>query len=387
MNDHKKIDLYDLRSSLTEEECLVQDTVARFIDQDILPIIGEHFAAHTIPTGLAPKMGKLGLLGANLKGYGCAGLSQTAYGLICQELERGDSTLRSLLSVQSSLVMWCIHQFGSEAHKERWLPAMVTGESLGCFGLTEPQGGSDPANMKTNAKREGDNWILNGSKMWITNGTLAEVAVVWARTVDGIRGFLVETDRPGFEARSIKNKFSLRASDTAELFFSDISVPDENRLPGAEGLKSPLACLEQARYGVAWGAIGAAQACLEEALDYTATRTLFKRPLSKNQLIQTRLADAARRITNAQVLALQMARLKEDNSLSTVQISLAKWNNVRMALDIARDCRDMLGGAGISVEHVAIRHMLNLESVITYEGTESIHQLVVGRELTGESAF
>ena len=332
-------------------------------------------------------MGALGLLGANLSGYGCAGLNQTSYGLICQELERGDSALRSLMSVQSSLVMWCIHQYGSEAQKERWLPALATGETLGCFGLTESHGGSDPGNMKTSAKRRSDDWVLNGAKMWISNGSIADVAVVWAQTPEGMRGFLVEAGSEGFETRAIEHKFSLRASDTSELFFADTPVPDENRLPGAEGLKTALSCLEQARYGVAWGAIGAAQACLAEVLDYTATRTMFDRPLAKTQLIQSRLAEAARRITNAQVLALRMARLKDQGRLRSVQVSLAKWNNVRMALDIARDCRDMLGGAGISVEHVAIRHMLNLESVVTYEGTESIHQLVVGRVLTGESAF
>ena len=387
MSRFDKIDLYDLRSDLSEEECLAQDTVARFVDQDVLPIIGECFAEHRVPSELAPKMGALGLLGANLSGYGCAGLNQTSYGLICQELERGDSALRSLMSVQSSLVMWCIHQYGSEAQKERWLPALATGETLGCFGLTESHGGSDPGNMKTSAKRRSDDWVLNGAKMWISNGSIADVAVVWAQTPEGMRGFLVEAGSEGFETRAIEHKFSLRASDTSELFFADTPGPDENRLPGAEGLKTALSCLEQARYGVAWGAIGAAQACLAEVLDYTATRTMFDRPLAKTQLIQSRLADAARRITNAQVLALRMARLKDQGRLRSVQVSLAKWNNVRMALDIARDCRDMLGGAGISVEHVAIRHMLNLESVVTYEGTESIQQLVVGRVLTGESAF
>jgi len=387
MSRFDKIDLYDLRSDLSQEECLAQDTVARFVDQDVLPIIGECFAEHRVPSELAPKMGALGLLGANLSGYGCAGLNQTSYGLICQELERGDSALRSLMSVQSSLVMWCIHQYGSEAQKERWLPALATGETLGCFGLTESHGGSDPGNMKTSAKRRSDDWLLNGAKMWISNGSIADVAVVWAQTPEGMRGFLVEAGSEGFETRAIEHKFSLRASDTSELFFADTPVPDENRLPGAEGLKTALSCLEQARYGVAWGAIGAAQACLAEVLDYTATRTMFDRPLAKTQLIQSRLAEAARRITNAQVLALRMARLKDQGRLRSVQVSLAKWNNVRMALDIARDCRDMLGGAGISVEHVAIRHMLNLESVVTYEGTESIHQLVVGRVLTGESAF
>ena len=387
MARHENLDLYDLRSDLSEEERLVHDTVARFVDQDVLPIIGECFAEHRVPAELAPKMGELGLLGASLKGYGCAGLNHTCYGLICQELERGDSALRSLMSVQSSLVMWCIHRFGSEAQKARWLPALATGRSLGCFGLTEAHGGSDPANMKTTARPGAGGWVLNGSKMWISNGSIADVAVVWARAPEGIRAFLVGAQSPGFEARAIRHKFSLRASDTSELFFSDTPVAEDDRLPGAEGLKAALACLEQARYGVAWGAIGAAQACLAEALDYTANRSLFGRPLAKTQLIQSRLADAARRITNAQVLALRLAQLKEQGRLTGVQVSIAKWNNVRMALDIARDCRDMLGGAGIGVEHVAMRHMLNLESVVTYEGTESIHQLVVGRVLTGESAF
>jgi len=381
------LDLYDVRSELSEEECLVKDTVARFVDQDVLPIIGQCFAEHRYPTELAPKMGELGLLGASLQGYGCPGLNHTCYGLICQELERGDSAMRSLMSVQSSLVMWCIHEFGSEAQKERWLPVLAMGQSLGCFGLTESHGGSDPGNMKTHAKRDARGWTLNGAKMWISNGSIADVAVVWAQTPDGIRGFLVEAGSSGFEAHTIKDKFSLRASNTSELFFSDTPVPEENRLPGAEGLKPALACLEQARYGVAWGAIGAAQACLRELLDYTANRTLFGRPLANTQLIQSRLADAARRITSAQLVALRMARLKEQNRLSGVQVSIAKWNNVRMALDIARDCRDMLGGAGIGVEHVPMRHMLNLESVVTYEGTESIHQLIVGRVLTGQSAF
>ena len=381
------LDLYDIRAELSDEECLVKDTVARFVDQEILPIIGECFAQHRFPKELVPKMGELGLLGASLKGHGCAGLSYTSYGLICQELERGDSAIRSFMSVQSSLVMWCIDTFGSEAQKSRWLPVLATGEAIGCFGLTESHGGSDPANMKTHAESNGGDWKLNGAKMWISNGSSADVAVVWARTPDGVRGFLVEAGSRGFDTRIIEDKFSLRASDTSELFFNDTPVPEENRLPGAEGLKAPLACLEQARYGVAWGAIGAAQACLAEVVDYTSTRQLFGRELAKTQLIQSRLADAARRITTAQVLALRMARLKEQKRLSTVQISIAKWNNVRMALDIARDCRDMLGAAGIGIEHSPMRHMLNLESVVTYEGTESVHQLVVGRTLTGESAF
>ena len=381
------LDLYSIADELTEEERMIRESVARFVDQKALPIIAECFDEGRFPTELIPEIADLGLLGSSLEGYGCAGLNGVSYGLICQELERGDSGLRSFVSVQSSLCMYPIHAFGSEEQKETWLPKMAAGEVIGCFGLTEPHGGSDPANMKTHAKRDGDDWILNGAKMWITNGSLAQIAIVWARTEDGIQGFIVETDSKGFEARDIKSKMSLRASVTSELYFDNVRVPDANRLPNVKGLKGPLSCLTQARYGITWGPIGAAQACLDETLRYVADRELFKRPLSANQAVQLRLADMARRITAAQLMSLRLGRLKDAGKMHPTQVSLAKWNNVRMALDIARECRDLLGGSGITLEYVPIRHMLNLESVITYEGTETIHQLVVGRELTGVNAF
>ncbi len=381
------LDLFDVRSLLSEDEILVQDTVARFVDSEVLPIIADCFEHGRFPAELVPQIAELGLLGSSLDGYGCAGLNAVSYGLICQELERGDSGLRSFVSVQSSLVMYPIHAFGSDAQKEQWLPKLAAGEAIGCFGLTEPHGGSDPSNMKTVARRDGGDWVINGAKMWITNGSIADIAVVWAMTDEGIRGFLVEKGTPGFEAPELKHKFSLRASVTSSLFFDNVRVPEENMLPGVKGLKGPLSCLTQARYGITWGGIGAAQACLAELLSYTGTRELFGRSLHSNQAIQLRLADMARRITTAQMLSLQLGRLKDSERMHPTQVSLAKWNNIRMALDIARDCRDMLGGAGISVEYGPIRHMLNLESVITYEGTETVHQLVVGKELTGVSAF
>jgi len=381
------LDLYDVRSSLSEEERMVQDSVARLVDEKVLPIIQGCFEQHRFPRELVPELAALGLLGSSIQGYGCAGLNAISYGLICEQLERGDSGIRSFVSVQSSLCMYPIASFGSEAQKQRWLPGMARGELIGCFGLTEAHGGSDPATMKTHAQRRGRDWLLSGSKMWITNGAIADVAVVWAKTEEGIRGFLVERDMPGFATSEIERKFSLRASVTAALFFDQVVVPEENVLPGVVGLKGPLSCLTQARYGIAWGVIGAAQACLAQALEYTASRTLFGRPLAQNQAIQIRLAEMARQITAAQLLALQLGRLKDQGQLQPVQVSLAKWNNCRMALDIARDARDMLGGAGISAEYVPIRHALNLESVITYEGTETIHQLTLGRELTGLNAF
>ena len=381
------LDLYDVRSELSDEERMVQDSVARFVDEQVLPVIQEAFEQHRFPQELIPQVAQLGLLGSSIDGYDCAGLNSIAYGLICQELERGDSGIRSFVSVQSSLVMFPIFAYGSEDQKQRWLPAMARGEAIGCFGLTESQGGSDPANMKTFAKRDGGDWILNGSKMWITNGNLADAAVVWAQTDEGVRGFIVERDMPGFTAQEIENKFSLRASVTSALFFDGVRVPDTNVLPGVTGLKGPLSCLTQARYGITWGVIGAAQACLKEVLDYTEDRILFGRPLSHNQSIQLRLADMARRITTAQLLSLRLGRLKDEGRMQPSQVSVAKWNNCRAALDIARDARDMLGGSGISAEYVPIRHMLNLESVITYEGTETVHQLVVGKELTGVNAF
>jgi glutaryl-CoA dehydrogenase len=322
-----------------------------------------------------------------LNGYGCAGLNAVSYGLICQELERGDSGIRSFVSVQSSLCMYPIYTFGSEAQKQKYLPGMAAGKLIGCFGLTEPHGGSDPGNMKTHAKKQGKDWVINGAKMWITNGAIADLCVCWAQTPEGVRGFIIEKGTKGFSAPEIHNKFSLRASVTSALFFDNVVVPDENLLPGVIGLRGPLSCLTQARYGITWGVIGAAQACLAQLIDYTKTRVMFGKPLAQTQLIQARLADMARRITTAQLLSLQLGRLKDKGQMAPAQVSLAKWNNCRMALDIARDCRDMLGGAGISAEYSPIRHMLNLESVITYEGTESVHQLSIGRELTGLSAF
>ncbi|SVA74881.1 uncharacterized protein METZ01_LOCUS127735 [marine metagenome] len=387
MDSGVSLDLFDIRSLLSEEELMTQKTIARFVDEKFLPIIQECFEEHRFPLDLVPELANLGLFGITIKGYGCAGLNSMCSGLIAQELERGDSGLRSFISVQGSLVMHPIHTFGSDEQKDKWLPRLARAEAIGCFGLTESQGGSDPGNMKTHAKQDGDDWILNGSKMWITNGSIADVAVVWAMTDKGIRGFLVEKDMSGFEALEIEQKFSLRASITSALFLDSVRVPKENVLPEALGLRAPLSSLTQARFGIVWGTIGAAQACLGELLAYTESRVLFGRPLSHTQSIQIRLANMARRITAAQLLAVQLARLKDKGQMDPSQVSLAKWNNARMALDVARDCRDMLGGSGISAEHCPIRHMLNLETVVTYEGTETIHQLVVGKELTGVSAF
>ena len=381
------LDLFDVRASLTEEERLVQDTVARMVDDKVLPIIGKAFEDHRFPVELVGELAAMGLLGSSIEGYGCAGLNAISSGLICQELERGDSALRSFVSVQSSLCMYPISAYGTEEQKQRYLPGMAQGRIIGCFGLTEPHGGSDPANMKTHVKRRGDDWVINGAKMWITNAPIADVCIAWAMSEDGVRGFLIDKGTPGFVASEIHNKFSLRASATGALYFDNVVVPDSQRLPGVMGLKGPLSCLTQARYGISWGVIGAAQACLGQMLDYTRSRVLFGRPLAATQLIQARLAEMARSITTAQLLALQLGRLKDAGVMTPTQVSLAKWNNTRTALNVARDCRDMLGGAGISAEYVPIRHMLNLESVVTYEGTESIHQLAVGRELSGLSAF
>jgi len=381
-------DLYDVRSLLSDEERMVQDTVARFVDERVLPIIGECFDKAVFPKELVGELANLGLLGSYFpEEYGCAGMNGVSYGLICQELERGDSGVRSFVSVQTSLCMYPIFAFGTDEQKKRWLPAMARGEAIGCFGLTEPQGGSDPANMKTNAKKDGGDWVINGGKMWITNGNLADIAIVWAQTDDGIRGFLVEKGMPGFTAQEIKHKMSLRASVTSALFFDNVHVPDANLLPNVKGLKGPLSCLSQARYGITWGPIGAAIACFREALEYSKERILFDRPVAATQAVQLKLADMARRITSAQLLSLQLGRLKDAGKLQPTQVSLAKWNNCRMAIDIAREARDILGGAGITTEHCPIRHALNLESVITYEGTETVHQLVVGREVTGINAF
>jgi len=381
-------DLFDIRSLLSEEERAVQDTVARFTDERVRPIIGDAFDQGRFPKELVPEIADLGLLGSSLpEQYGGGGLNGVSYGLICQELERGDSGIRSFVSVQSSLCMYPIYAYGSEEQRMRWLPDMAAGKVIGCFGLTEPQGGSDPAAMKTNAKRDGGDWVLNGSKMWITNGNLADIAIVWAQTEDGIQGFVVEKDFAGFKAQEIHKKMSLRASVTSALFFDNVRVPEANRLPNVKGLKGPLGCLTQARYGITWGPIGAAIACLDEVLAYTKERILFERPVAATQSAQIKMAEMARRITLAQLLSLQLGRLKDAGNMQPAQVSLAKWNNCRMAIDIARECRDLLGGAGITTEHAAIRHALNLESVITYEGTETVHQLVIGRELTGINAF
>ena len=381
------LDLYDVRSELSDDERMVQETVARFVDDAVIPLMREAFEQHTFPMELVPQVAELGLFGSSIDGYDCAGLNSVSYGLICQELERGDSGLRSFVSVQSSLVMFPIHAYGSDEQKDRWLPAMARGEAIGCFGLTEPHGGSDPGNMKTHARRDGDDWVINGAKMWITNGCIADVALVWAMTDEGVKGFLVEKGTPGYTTQEIENKFSLRASVTSALFLDNVRVPDANVLPGVTGLKGPLSCLTQARYGISWGVIGAAQACLKEVLSYTEDRVLFNRPISHTQTIQIRMADMARRITTAQLLSLRLGRIKDEGKLTPSQVSLAKWNNCRAAIDIARDARDILGGAGISAEYVPVRHMLNLESVITYEGTETVHQLVIGKELTGVNAF
>ena len=380
-------DLFDISSVLTEEEQLVQDNVGRFVNDNVLPIIQECFEKHRFPAELIPEIAALGILGSSIEGYGCAGMNAISFGLICKELERGDSGLRSFASVQSSLVMFPIFKYGTDEQKDHWLPKLAKAEAIGCFGLTESQGGSDPMNMKTHAKKDGDDWIINGSKMWITNGSIADLALIWAMTEDGIKGFLIETDSKGFTAHKIENKFSLRASVTSELFFDNIRVPKENVLPGTVGLKGPLSCLTQARYGISWGVTGAAEACLQQLLDYADSRVLFDRSLSENQAIQIRLADMQRRLIAASLIALRLGQLKDEGKMNPTQVSVAKWNNTRMALDVARDCRDMLGASGISAEYVPIRHMLNLESVITYEGTETIHQLAVGRHLTGKNAF
>ena len=381
------LDLFDVRAALTDDERMVQDAVARMVDDKVLPNIAKAFEDHRFPRELVEELASMGLLGSSIQGYGCAGLNAVSSGLICQELERGDSALRSFVSVQSSLCMYPIATYGTEEQKQKYLPGMAKGRIVGCFGLTEPHGGSDPANMKTQARRRGGDWVINGAKMWITNAPIADVCVAWALSEDGVRGFLIEKGTPGFSASEIHHKFSLRASATGALFFDNVVVPDEQRLPGVIGLKGPLSCLTQARYGISWGVIGAAQACLGQVLEYTKSRTMFGRPLAATQLIQARLAEMARGITTAQLMALQLGKLKDQGTMTPTQVSLTKWHNTRTALNVARDSRDMLGGAGISAEYVPIPHMLNLESVVTYEGTESIHQLAVGRELTGLSAF
>lgn len=383
-------DLFRLDDLLTEEQRLVRRSVRRLVDEEFLPIVQEHFRAGTFPSEIAPRLGELGLFGMNLQGYGCPGTDNVTYGLAMQELERGDSGLRSFCSVQGALAMYPIWAFGTKAQKERFLPEMAKGRLIGCFGLTEPDHGSDPGGMKTRARRDGSDWILNGTKLWITNGTTADVAVVWAKTGDdakSIQGFLVEKGMPGFEARPLQGKMSLRASDTAELALQDVRVPEENRLPGVSGLKGPLMCLNQARYGIAWGATGAHIACFEAARDYALSRIQFGKPIAAYQLTQLKLADMYTELTKAQLVNWRLGQLKDLDQTTFLHISFAKRNNVRAALEAARVAREILGANGITDEYPVIRHMTNLESVYTYEGTHDVHTLILGKELTGISAF
>jgi glutaryl-CoA dehydrogenase len=382
------LDLLDLDLSLSEEERQIRDVVRQLVDDRVRPHVADWYEDGQVPAReLAREFGKLGLLGMHLSGYGCAGASAVAYGLACQELEAGDSGLRSLVSVQGSLAMFAIWRYGSEEQKQRWLPSMATGEAIGCFGLTEPDHGSDPASMTTRARRDGDDWLLTGGKMWITNAPIADVAVIWARTDEGVRGFAVPMDTPGVTAREIRRKMSLRASVTGEIVLDDVRLPADAQLPEAVGLKAPLSCLTEARYGIVWGAIGAARDCLETTVAYATTRTQFGRPLAGFQLTQAKLADMAVELVKGQLLALHLGRLADTHRLRPEQVSVGKLNNVREALAIARQCRTILGANGVSGEYPIMRHANNLESVLTYEGTSEIHQLVIGQRLTGLSAF
>ena len=387
------VDFYDVDSLLSEEERAVRDTVREWVDDNVTPVIGEHYLEGKFPKHLVPQMAELGLFGANLpEAYGCAGLNNVAYGLIMQELERGDSGVRSFASVQGGLVMYPIFTFGSEDQKQQWLPRMASGQVIGCFGLTEPDYGSNPGAMTTTARETRDGWVLRGAKMWITNGSTAQAAIIWAKTgdlgdADSIRGFIVPTDAKGFSAKDQKGKLSLRASDTSELVLEDVCVPKEALLPKSGGLKSPLMCLTQARYGIAWGAVGAAMACYDEAVSYAKTRVMFDKPIGGFQLQQARLADMLTEITKAQLLCLQLGRLKDQGKATPQQVSLAKRNNVSIATDVARETRRLLGANGILAEYQAMRHLANLESVYTYEGTHDIHTLILGQEITGLNAF
>jgi glutaryl-CoA dehydrogenase len=381
------IDFLSLESTLTSEQKMVADMVRRFVDQTFRPFLRDAYEKGSFPREIIPQLGELGLLGAQLKGYGCAGLDSLSYGLIMKELERGDSGLRSFASVQGALVMYPIHAFGSEEQKQKWLPQLQQGKAIGCFGLTEPDFGSNPSGMLTNARKDGSDWIINGSKTWITNASIADVAVVWAKTDQGIRGFLIEKGTPGFEQRAIHGKLSLRASVTGSLFFQDCRIPAENMLPETVGLKNALMCLNQARYGIAFGALGAAEDCLQEALDYSKNRIMFDKPLASFQLIQRKLALMATQITTGNLLAHRLSDLKAAGALQPAQISMAKQNNVLLALEAARTSRDILGANGVSDEYRSMRHACNLESVYTYEGTNDIHLLIVGQSLTGIQAF
>ncbi|HED04741.1 MAG TPA: acyl-CoA dehydrogenase [Candidatus Fraserbacteria bacterium] len=387
LNSFQGVDYYQISSLLSEEQKSIRDTVRAFVDERVLPIIADCYESHRFPIELLPEMGRLGLLGANLKGYGSAGIDDLAYGLMMQELERGDSGLRSMASVQGALVMYPIYTFGSERQKEQYLPQLASGELIGCFGLTEPEHGSDPSGLETTAVADGDSYLLNGGKTWITNGDIAHIAIVWAKLAGQIHGFIVERDRPGFSSATIEGKFSMRASNTGELYFNDCRIPQENILPQAAGLKAPLMCLNQARYGIAWGVVGAAMACYAEAVDYTLARRQFGRPIAGFQLVQEKLVDMLSAITQAQLLCYRLGQLKSAGRMRHTHVSLAKRNNCRIALDVARKARDLLGGNGITLDYQAIRHLTNLETVSTYEGTDHIHTLALGQDITGISAF
>jgi glutaryl-CoA dehydrogenase len=381
-------DFLAIDALLDDEEKAIRDTVRRFVRERIVPDVGEWFEQGILPRELAKEIAALGLFGMHLEGYGLPGASSVAYGLTCLELEAGDSGIRSLVSVQGSLAMFAIWRWGSEEQKQRWLPPMHEGDAIGCFGLTEPDAGSDPGSMRTSARRDGSDWVLNGTKMWITNGTIADVAVVWARTEGGdINGFLVEKGMPGFEAPEMKHKLSLRASVTSELVLKDVRVPEANRFPEVSSLRGPLSCLNEARYGIVWGSVGAARACFESALDYSKERLVFGKPIAGYQLTQQKLAEMALEINRATLVALHLGRMKDDGTLRPEHVSLGKMGNVRGAIEVARSARTILGGNGITLEYPVIRHINNLESVLTYEGTHEVHTLVVGQALTGETAF
>jgi glutaryl-CoA dehydrogenase len=388
VNRFPGVDFFDLDAELTKDELLIRDTVRKFVDENVIPVIADHYENATFPVDLIPRMGELGLYGATLPTeYGCAGIGSLAYGLMMQELERGDSGVRSFASVQGTLAMYPIFRFGTEEQRRKWLPEMAAGRKIGCFGLTEPDHGSDPGGMVTTAKETADGYLLNGSKMWITNGTVADIAVVWAKLDGEIAGFLVEKGSPGFRAVAQKHKLSLRASMTAELYFTDCEIPKENRLPDGNGLKAPLSTLNQARFGISYGVVGAAMGCYQAALDYTIGRTQFGKPIASFQIQQARFAEMITEITKAQLVGLHLAKLKDSGRLTPAHVSLAKRNNCFQALRIARMAREMMGANGISLEYHVMRHMCNLETVMTYEGTHDIHTLVLGKEVTGIAAF
>ena len=387
MSRYEGVDFYKMEQHLTEEEIMVRDLVRDWVDERVIPIIEEYYTKGTFPTELISEIGEMGLFGCNLEGYECAGLSNVAYGLVCQELERGDSAIRSCVSVQGSLSMYPIHAFGTEEQKQKYLPGMAKGELIGCFGLTEPDHGSDPGGMETKAIEDGGSYILNGAKMWITNGTIADLAIVWAKLDGQIRGFIVEKGDSGFTAPEMKGKHSLRASITSELVFQDCKIPKDRILPDVQGLKGPLSCLTQARYGIAWGSLGAAMGCFHSSVDYSKSRIMFKKPIASFQLVQNKLAWMLREITKGQLLAYHLGRSKDNGSATPEMVSLGKMNNVDIAIQIARMARDIHGANGILNEYPIMRHMANLESVYTYEGTHDIHNLILGRWITGIQAF